>query len=84
MTESRRYTHLGNCKNHQIYQLRNVEMDPYLQFKLSELIGCYRPHDPIPTKEQLMSDNRRPKDMSSPCSMERLTEQSDKLKRWWV
>ena len=77
--------------NHHIYELRNVQLDPVLQYKLSPFISAYKPHGPIPTKEQLMSDNRRPRDMSSPCSMERLEKQSRRMvsdkyvigHHWW-
>ena len=39
--------------NYDIYHLRNVQMDDKLQAQLSSIIYAYRPHDEIPTKEQL-------------------------------
>ena len=39
--------------NHLIYHLRHTQMDPKLQAQLSSIISAYRPHDEIPTKEQL-------------------------------
>ena len=40
-----------------IYHLRNTQMDPKLQALLSDIISAYRPHDAIPTREELDSDN---------------------------
>ena len=39
--------------NHLIYHLRNTRMDDKLQAQLSSIIHAYRPHDPIPTKDEL-------------------------------
>jgi hypothetical protein len=35
--------------NHQIYQLRHVELDPAVAAKLWRFIAAHRPHDPAPT-----------------------------------
>jgi len=42
--------------NHLIYHLRNTRMDDKLQAQLSSIIYAYRPHDDIPTKEELDTD----------------------------
>ena len=42
--------------NHMIYHLRHTQMDPRLQYQLSSIISSYRPHDEIPTKDQLEGD----------------------------
>ena len=42
-----------DAQGHNIYHLRNVQMDDKLQAQLSSIIYAYRPHDEIPTKEQL-------------------------------
>ena len=42
--------------NHHIYHLRNTQMDDKLQAQLSSIIYAYRPHDDIPTKEELDTD----------------------------
>ena len=39
--------------NHDIYHLRHVSLDPKLALQLSPFISAYRPHDPIPTKDEL-------------------------------
>ena len=39
--------------NYDIYHLRNTKIDDKLQAQLSSIIYAYRPHDEIPTKEQL-------------------------------
>ena len=39
--------------NHEIYHLRNTQMNDKLQAQLSSIIYAYRPHDDIPTKEEL-------------------------------
>ena len=39
-----------------IYHLRNTQMDPRLQALLSDIISAYRPHDAIPTKDELEGD----------------------------
>ena len=43
--------------NHDIYHLRNTQMDDKLTYQLSGIIAAYKPHSPIPTKEELESDN---------------------------
>ncbi len=43
-------------QNHMIYHLRNTQMDPKLQALLSDIISAYRPHDAIPTKDELEGD----------------------------
>ena len=42
--------------NYDIYHLRNTQMDDKLQAQLSSIIYAYRPHDDIPTKEELDTD----------------------------
>jgi hypothetical protein len=39
--------------NHQIYQLRQVELDPTVAAKLWPFINSYRVHDPAPTWQEL-------------------------------
>ena len=39
-----------------IYHLRNTQMDPKLQALLSDIISAYRPHDAIPTRQELEGD----------------------------
>jgi len=39
--------------NHDIYHLRHVSLDPKLALQLNPFISAYRPHDPIPTKDEL-------------------------------
>ena len=39
--------------NHDIYHLRHVQLDPKLALQLNPFISAYRPHDPIPTKDEL-------------------------------
>ena len=39
--------------NHQIYPLRNVELDPALAAKLWPFTNAYRPHDGIETWREL-------------------------------
>ena len=41
------------AQGHDIYHLRNTQMDDKLQAQLSSIIYAYRPHDEIPTKEEL-------------------------------
>jgi len=79
-----------NCRNHYIYELRNSQLDEKLQYQLAPFIRAYKPHDTIPTKEQLISDNRRQKDLTSPCSMDNLVKQSNEISgkfvigsKWW-
>jgi len=43
-------------QNHMIYHLRNTQMDPKLQALLSDIISAYRPHDEIPTRDELEGD----------------------------
>ena len=38
---------------HPIYYLRTTHLDDRLQAMLSPIISAYRPHDPIPNKEEL-------------------------------
>jgi hypothetical protein len=42
--------------NHEIYHLRNSQLSPELAFLLSPIISAYRPHDDIPTRQQLDAD----------------------------
>ena len=42
--------------NHQIYHLRHTQMDEQLALLLSPIISAYRPHTPIPTREELDND----------------------------
>ena len=42
--------------NEQIYHLRHAQIDPLLQAKLHTIIYAYRPHDPIPTKQELQEE----------------------------
>lgn len=39
--------------NHDIYHLRHVQLDPKLSYQLCDILNAYRPHDPIPTKDEL-------------------------------
>ena len=39
--------------NDQIYHLRHTQMEGKLQAQLSSIIYAYRPHDPIPTRQEL-------------------------------
>ena len=39
--------------NHEIYYLRTTHLDDRLQAMLSPIISAYRPHDPIPKREDL-------------------------------
>jgi hypothetical protein len=39
-----------------IYNLRNVELDPTLAAKLHPFINARRPHDPAPTWRELKAD----------------------------
>ena len=39
--------------NSEIYHLRNSQMDERLTLLLAPIISAYRPHDPIPTREEL-------------------------------
>ena len=42
--------------NHQIYHLRHSQLDQRLALLLSPIISAYRPHEPIPTREQLQEE----------------------------
>ena len=42
--------------NHHIYLLRHSQLDERLALMLSPFISAYRPHDPIPTREQLQEE----------------------------
>ena len=39
--------------NHEIYHLRNTELDPDLALLLSSIISSYRPHDEPPTRDMM-------------------------------
>ena len=39
--------------NHDIYHLRHTNLDPKLALQLAPFISAYRPHDPIPTRDEL-------------------------------
>ena len=39
--------------NHDIYHLRNAELDPKLALQLSPFINSWRPHSSIPTRDEL-------------------------------
>ena len=39
--------------NHDIYHLRHVSLDTKLALQLNPFISAYRPHSPIPTREEL-------------------------------
>ena len=43
-------------QSHLIYHLRHTQMDERLQAQLSAIISAYRPHDPIPTLDELKGD----------------------------
>ena len=42
-----------NNNHHPIYYLRHTELDTQLMYQLASILLAYRPHDPIPTKEEL-------------------------------
>jgi hypothetical protein len=42
--------------NHQIYQLRSIELDPTVAAKLWPFTNAYRPHDPAPTWREFKAD----------------------------
>ena len=42
--------------NHQIYQLRHVELDPRVVAKIWPFINAYRPHDDAPTWREFKAD----------------------------
>jgi hypothetical protein len=46
--------------NHQIYQLRQVELDPTVAAKLWPFISSYRPHDSIQSWRELRADGNDP------------------------
>ena len=39
--------------NHHIRYLRDTQLETSLMYQLAPFIDSYRPHDPIPTKEEL-------------------------------
>ena len=39
--------------SHPIYYLRHTELDTQLMYQLASILLAYRPHDPIPTKDEL-------------------------------
>jgi hypothetical protein len=39
--------------NHHIRYLRDTQLETSLMYQLAPFIDAYRPHDPIPTKEEL-------------------------------
>jgi len=39
--------------SHPIYHLRHANLSPELALRLAPFISAYRPHDPIPTREEL-------------------------------
>jgi hypothetical protein len=39
--------------NHHIRYLRDAQLEPHLMMILAPIIDAYRPHDPIPTREEL-------------------------------
>jgi hypothetical protein len=41
------------ANNHHIYYLKDTQMDERLTLLLAPIISAYRPHDPIPTREEL-------------------------------
>ena len=42
--------------NHHIYLLRHSQLDERLALMLSPFISSYRPHDPIPSLEELQEE----------------------------
>jgi hypothetical protein len=46
--------------NHQIYQLRHVELDPRVAAKLWPFINSYREHDPVQHWRELRADGNEP------------------------
>ena len=53
-----------------IYNLRHAELPPELALLLNDIIYAYRPHDDIPTKDQLQEE----KVYKSHCSMVELAK----------
>ena len=51
--------------NHQIYQLRSIELDPALASKLFPFVNAYRPHDPAPTWRELRAEGHEPVEKDS-------------------
>jgi hypothetical protein len=43
-------------QKHQIYQLRQVELDPSVAAKLWPFLNAYRDHDPAPTWRELQAE----------------------------
>ena len=39
--------------NHQIYHLREAQLSEQTMYLIASLVNAYRPHDAIPTKEEL-------------------------------
>ena len=64
--------------NHQLYHLRNIELEPSLASKLSPFISAYRKHDSIPTKEQL--DETDYKEIESPLSKDNILDTYQAIK----
>ena len=58
--------------NHHIQHLSGAELPAPLCYQLRSFISAYRPHDSIPTKEQLDQTNYRPKE--SPLSKENILD----------
>jgi hypothetical protein len=46
----------SEMNNHQIYQLRHVELDPRVVAKIWPFINAYRPHDDAPTWREFKAD----------------------------
>jgi hypothetical protein len=51
--------------NHQIYQLRQVEMDPKVAAKLWPFINAYRPHDSVQSWRELRAEGYEPVEKDS-------------------
>jgi hypothetical protein len=64
--------------NHQLYHLRNIELEPSLASKLSPFISAYKPHDQPPTKKDMDSDDYIPQE--SPLSKENIIDTYKALK----
>ena len=39
--------------SHPIYHLREAQLDTQTMYLIASLVNAYRPHQPIPTKEEL-------------------------------
>jgi hypothetical protein len=46
--------------NHQIYQLRSIELDPTVATKLWPFINAYRPHDSVQSWRELRAEGYEP------------------------